>query len=213
MYVHFLMGNLFYFTCCYVCGVTFTADMSSFVREVPDEEVFPLAVFEVDWMTVAAAGGGAEQRQGEGQGHHHAASLMTIHVSLYQHVMESEDLELETNKVQRWLRVGYLLEHDCDCDSPPVGSEEKGGGEGGGERARGSSSSCSSCDNEGEGEGKEGSTLKILEFIPNAVAKCMGVREADWVDLDYVSDSVTDCVRDLQCLLPAACLALLPRLT
>lgn len=141
-----------------------TDGSANYVREVPDEETFPLAVFEVDWMAVSLVGGVVPSEQ---KIDHHSPSpgpapapsggtgrksLMTIHISLYQHIMESDDIELETNKVQRWLRVGYLLD-SSDNDSRDM---------------------------------RQSDTLKVLEFVPNAVAKCMGIREEDWVDLDYV---------------------------
>ena len=108
-------------------------------KERPIEEVFPLAVFDVDWMKVSDEDNAIDK------------SDMSIHISLYQHLIDSDGLETTTTKVQRWLRVGYLLE------SKPSQATQAS------------------------------STLKILEFLPNAVAKCMGVRESDWVDLDYVS--------------------------
>ena len=90
--------------------------------------------------------------------------LMTLHISLYQHIMEADGFELETNKVQRWLRVGYVLENENECESAAV------------ERS--------------EGDTPPAATLRILDFIPNAVAKCMGIKETDWVDIDYVSGMV-----------------------
>ena len=38
--------------------------------------------------------------------------LISIHMSLYQHVLATDDLRKQTNKVQRWLRVGYVVEQN-----------------------------------------------------------------------------------------------------
>ena len=80
-------------------------DMSSFKREVPDEVTSPLAVFAVDWMTVSAMGAETETetetvgRTEEGRIEEREVTVhslaMTIHFSLYEHVMESEGVGLE----------------------------------------------------------------------------------------------------------------------
>lgn len=142
---------------------------ATFVREVPDEEVFPLAVFEVDWMQVSVGTDNKEEQDTQHDDYEaptvRPKTVMTIHISLYQHVAESEEFDVETNKVQRWLRVGYLVEGETNSLNTPHRKKMES-----------DSFTEDSVD-----------TLKILDFIPNAVAKCMGVKEADWVDLDYVS--------------------------
>eukprot|EP00603_Paraphysomonas_imperforata_P008167 CAMPEP_0114445816 /NCGR_PEP_ID=MMETSP0103-20121206/18862_1 /TAXON_ID=37642 ORGANISM="Paraphysomonas imperforata, Strain PA2" /NCGR_SAMPLE_ID=MMETSP0103 /ASSEMBLY_ACC=CAM_ASM_000201 /LENGTH=1169 /DNA_ID=CAMNT_0001617527 /DNA_START=69 /DNA_END=3578 /DNA_ORIENTATION=- len=170
-------------------GVSTSDSLSStFVREVPDEESFPLAIFEVDWMQVAVGSDDGEQEHGvpqedknEGEEESPAASekaMMTIHFSLYQHVMESEDFDLETNKVQRWLRVGYLLEGGPNEDKKPSNGKD--------------------LEEDDSAGGQSVGTLKILDFIPNGVAKCMGIKESDWVDLDYIDPKNSFMVEHLQ---------------
>ena len=56
-----------------------------------------------------------------------------------------------------WLRVGYVVDRLDDSSASPDG-EPLGGG----------------------------SDLIVVDFLPNEVAKCMGVAADDWVDLKYV---------------------------
>lgn len=170
-------------------------DMSSFKREVPEEISYPLAVFAVDWMMVSASAIDEEGEENRDKEEESAVakktSFMTIHFSLYQHVMESEDLELETNKVQRWLRVAYLLENETENDRNIGNSVEND------DARQESKSSLGS---------NSGGTLKILDFLPNAVAKCLGVKESDWVDLDYVR--ALFCSVNIPCCIMPCCDAL-----
>jgi hypothetical protein len=61
------------------------------------------------------------------------------------------------NVSSRWLRIGYVV----DILGKEGGSEIEVGADGG--------------------------DLVLVDFIPNEVAKCMGVSDEDWVDLQYVS--------------------------
>lgn len=100
---------------------------------------------------------------------HRASCAYTTITSIHIALYESSTESLSGKSVlSRWLRIGYVVD-GLDEDGGDAGTGTEGGGD-----------------------------LVIVAFLPNEVAKCMGVSEEDWVDLQYVSALLLCIVRSFR---------------